>query len=558
MKQNTTTIAYFSAEIGISASLPTYSGGLGVLAGDHLKASNDARLSMVGISLLYKEGYFKQHIDERGIQTETYPRFDPGLRLKQLPQKVKLRLRERDVWIQPYEYLHSGEEGNVTPIYFLNTDLEENFHDDRIISLRLYSGDKDHRILQEAILGYGGVQLLDSLGYNKINTYHMNEGHCSFLTLALLDKFNGDEDKVRSLCHFTTHTPVDAGHDHFSIVRCKKILHGLLPEKLNLPRWVQNNRLHMTELGLYLSQSANGVSELHGEVARQQFPDFSIDHITNGIYHPYWMGKSFGEIFDNKIPGWRLNPSLLLDMDHVTDEEISNAHLIQKKLLLSYANSQIQETLSDEVLTLGFARRAAEYKRAKLIFSDLDRLTRLGKNKLQIIFAGKAHPKDERGKELIKDVLENANKLIESVKIIFLENYNMSLGQLITSGVDVWLNTPLRPNEASGTSGMKAALNGIPNLSILDGWWAEGCRHGKNGWAIGSPEVCDDKSDAESLYQLLEDEVIPIFYHNKNRWIKMMRNSISTSVNYTAHRMIKEYQQKFYQSSRENKANTKT
>ena len=548
MEVKETTIAYFSAEIGISASLPTYSGGLGVLAGDHIKAAADAGLPMVGITLLYKEGYFEQRVNETGEQTETYPRFDPESKLKQLPDKFILRLRERDVWIEAYEYSYKGEGGQTISIYFLDTDIKENFHDDRTISLRLYSGNKDHRILQEAILGFGGIQLLKILGYENIQTYHINEGHCSFLTLALLEKFSGDEEKVRSMCHFTTHTPVEAGHDHFAIERCRKLLYGLLPEKLKLPSWVQNSRLHMTELGLYFSRSANGVSKLHGQVAQDQFPDFPIDYITNGVYHPHWVGKSFGELFDNKISCWRTDPDLLLDLNNISDDELKWAHWFQKHILLKYASSQAQKAFSEDILTIGFARRAAEYKRARLIFSDPDRLVKLGKNKIQLVFAGKAHPKDQTGKDIIRQVIENANELRGKVKVIFLENYNMWLGRLITSGVDVWLNTPLRPNEASGTSGMKASLNGIPNLSILDGWWAEGCRHGENGWAIGSPDSCDDKSDAESLYQLLEDEVIPTFYNDSRKWTQIMRSCIQTSVQFTAHRMIGEYKQKFYQN----------
>ena len=237
-----------------------------------------------------------------------------------------------------------------------------------------------------------------------------------------------------------------------------------------------------------------------------------------------------------------------MDLNNISDEELYAAHYSQKHFLLSYANSQTQKALSQDVLTIGFARRAAEYKRARLIFSDIDRLTKLGNNKLQIIFAGKAHPKDKTGKDIIREIVENANKMMGDVKIIFLENYNMWLGRLITSGVDIWLNTPLRPNEASGTSGMKAALNGIPNLSTLDGWWAEGCKHGENGWAIGSSDSCNDESDAESLYQLLEDDVIPTFYNNKDKWKQMMRNSIHTATDFTAHRMIEEYNQKFYQN----------
>jgi starch phosphorylase len=542
-------IAYFSAEIGVSSSLPTYSGGLGVLAGDHIKAAADLELPLCAVTLLYKEGYFKQRVDEEGNQTETYPRFDPDPLLKKLPVKFTLRLRERDVLVQAYEYRYRGQTGHEVPIYFLDTDLEDNFPDDRIITLRLYSGDKDHRILQEAILGFGGLRLLEELGHTAIETYHMNEGHCSFLTLGLLQKFRGNREEVRKRCHFTTHTPVPAGHDHFGLTRCRKLLHGLLPDKLELPSIVQNSRLHMTELGLYFSRSANGVSKLHGKVAQEQFPQFSIDYITNGVYHPYWIGKSFRELYDQRLPGWREDPTRLLAINAITDNDLEWAHGSLKHFLLGYANSQTQKALAREVLTIGFARRAASYKRARLLFHDPDRLVRIGRGKLQIIFAGKAHPKDEYGKAILKEIVQNANRLFGKVKIVFLENYNLWLGRLITAGVDVWLNTPLRPNEASGTSGMKAALNGVPNLSIRDGWWAEACDHGVNGWAIGSPTDADDEADAEDLYRVLEKEVIPTFYEDRKKWYAMMRASIQTGVQYTARRMVQEYNEKYYRIS---------
>ncbi|MBC8215045.1 MAG: alpha-glucan family phosphorylase [Candidatus Marinimicrobia bacterium] len=541
------TIAYFSAEIGISSQLPTYSGGLGVLAGDHIKSSADAGLNMCAVTLLYKEGYFKQRIDEEGNQSETFPRFDPYPMLKKLPVMFTLKLRNRDVWIQAFEYRFKGITGHEIPIYFLDTDVADNFHDDRVITLRLYSGDKDHRILQEAILGFGGIQLLEKLGINgSIETYHMNEGHCSFLTLGLLDKFNNNEEIVRQHCHFTTHTPVEAGHDHFAKKRCDKLLHNLLPDNLNLPSLVQNSRWHMTELGLYFSRSANGVSKLHGGVAQEQFPEFNIGAITNGVYHPYWVGKEFRELYTKYFPDWKENPQQLLNIDEIPDKELLYMHQSHKHFLLGYANSQTGKALSEDVLTLGFARRAAEYKRARLIFHDLERLIEISEGKLQIVFAGKAHPNDRGGKQIIQNIVEDANRLFGKVKVVFLENYNMWLGKLITSGVDVWVNTPLRPNEASGTSGMKAALNGIPNLSILDGWWAEACRHGENGWAIGNPDKADDERDAASLYNTLEKEVIPAYYSDHDIWLNLMRESIKTSVQYTAHRMIQDYNERYY------------
>ena len=540
-------IAYFSAEIGISSSLPTYSGGLGVLAGDHIKASGDIGLNMCAITLLYREGYFKQRIDEDGIQTETYPRFDPYPLLKKLDVRFTLRLRARDVWIQVYRFDYVGHGGHAVPIYFLDTDVEENIKDDRIISQRLYSGNKDHRILQEAILGFGGTKLLDELGQNDIKKYHMNEGHCSFLVLHLLEKFNGDMEKVKSLCHFTTHTPVPAGHDHFSENRVKKLLRGLLPENLELPSLVQNGRLHMTELGLYFSRTANGVSALHGDVAQDQFPWSNIDFITNGVHHSYWMGSPFKRVYDQYVPEWRANPECLLKVDDIADDVIWNAHQKRKQYLLGYANSQVSKALDKDTLTIGFARRAATYKRAQLLFHDMERLESLGAEKIQVIFSGKAHPKDAEGKEVIRQIVSKSKAMFGKVKIIYLENYNMWLGRMITSGVDVWLNTPLRPNEASGTSGMKATLNGVPNLSVLDGWWAEGCKNGVNGWTVGDPEHPDDEKDADHLYSVLENSVIPTFYNDRNKWISMMKEAIKTGVDFTAHRMIMEYNQKFYQ-----------
>jgi starch phosphorylase len=539
-------IAYFSAEIGISAKLPTYSGGLGVLAGDHIKAAADSELPMCAITLLYKEGYFKQRLDDEGRQTEVYPRFDPDPLLKKLPIKFTLPLRKRDVWIQVYEYRYTGLTGHEIPIYFLDTNLEENFTDDQIITMRLYSGDKDHRILQEAILGFGGIKLLDELQYTDIGTYHMNEGHAAFIIMQLLRKFDGNHDEVRKRCHFTTHTPVPAGHDEFAIDRCERLLDGLLWKDISKINSVQNGRLHMTELGLHFSRSANGVSKLHGKVAQDQFPDYKIGHITNGVYHPYWVGKEFREVFDNRLPGWRTDPERLLNVDAILPEELIKAHQSHKDFLLGYANSQTQKALSNEILTIGFARRAAGYKRARLIFKDIERLKNIGSDKLQIIFAGKAHPADNYGKSLIYDVVQNAKKLFGKVKIIYLENYNLWLGRIITSGVDVWLNTPLRPHEASGTSGMKAALNGIPNLSILDGWWDEACQHGENGWAVGNPDIIDDDADANHLYNILDKEVIPTFYNNQDKWASMMVKSIITGVQFTAFRMINDYKEKYY------------
>ena len=538
-------IAYFSAEIGISSNLPTYSGGLGVLAGDHIKSAADLGINMVAISLLYKEGYFKQIIDQEGKQKEVYPKFFPEPLLNKLDHIFSIKLNGKKVFIKTCVYNHKSISGNSIPIYFLDTDIPENDSETREITLRLYSGDKKHRILQEAVLGYGGMKLLDILGEDKIAKYHMNEGHCSFLVLDLLKKFNGDVEKVRSKCHFTTHTPVPAGHDQFEFKLVKELLADLVPSELSLPS-LKQNKFHMTELGLYFSNTANGVSKLHGDVAQKQFPWKEIGHVTNGVHHYTWVSNSYATLYDKFFPGWQTKPELLLKIDKVKSDELWKAHFNAKADLLHFANSQLSKALDPNILTIGFARRAATYKRAQLIFKDPERLIELGAGKIQLIFSGKAHPNDKEGKELIHGIIKNAKEFEDKIKIIYLENYNMWLGKLITTGVDVWLNTPLRPNEASGTSGMKSALNGIPNLSILDGWWEEGCKNKINGWSIGTSENADDESDADSLYDVLEDEVIPAFYDDKKRWISIMRNSIITGVDFTSQRMVRDYQKLYY------------
>ena len=428
----------------------------------------------------------------------------------------------------------------------MDTDCDKNFQDDRIITLRLYSGDKDHRILQEAILGFGGMKMLRMMNQDSIKTFHMNEGHCSFLVLDLLEKNKGDIEKVKSLCHFTTHTPVPAGHDHFSYDRVKKLIRGLLPGKLKLPSLVQDDVFHMTELGLYFSRSSNGVSRLHEKVAQDQFKWKKIKHITNGVHHIYWMAGSFKDFYDVHLDGWRSNPELLLQVDQIPSPLIYAVHNENKKKLIAYANSQSSKALDPEVLTIGFARRAATYKRAHLIFHDMEKLLDIGQGNLQIIFSGKAHPKDMGGKSIIRNIVQSAKRFDGKIKIIYLENYDMWLGRLITSGVDLWLNTPQRPNEASGTSGMKAALNGIPNFSILDGWWAEGCKEGKNGWAIGSQEVGSDEKDARDLYNKLKNEIITTFYDDRDGWVTMMKESIKTSVQFTSQRMVSQYHEMYY------------
>ena len=538
-------IAYFSAEIGISSNLPTYSGGLGVLAGDHIKSAADLKINMVAISLLYKEGYFKQIIDQEGKQREVYPKFVPEPILSELSHIFSINLNGKEIFIKACVYNHQSINGFTVPIYFLDTDISENDDETRGITLRLYSGDNRHRILQESILGYGGMKLLEILNQTNIEKYHMNEGHCSFIVLDLLKKYKGDIEKVRSKCHFTTHTPVPAGHDQFEYKLVKEILGNLISDDISLPS-MNHNKFHMTELGLQFSKTANGVSKLHGDVAQKQFPWRDIGYVTNGVHHYTWVSNSFAALFDEFFPNWQYEPESLKNIDKVDSNALWDAHFKAKTELLHFANSQLSKALDPNILTIGFARRAATYKRAQLIFKEPEKLIDLGAGKIQLVFSGKAHPNDKEGKELISGIIQNAKDFEGKIKIIYLENYNMWLGKLITSGVDVWLNTPLRPNEASGTSGMKSALNGIPNLSILDGWWDEGCNDKVNGWSIGSSENVDDDRDVSSLYETLKLDVIPTFYDDRERWISIMRNSIKTGVDFTSQRMLKDYQKLYY------------
>ena len=538
-------IAYFSAEIGISSNLPTYSGGLGVLAGDHIKSAADLKINMVAISLLYKEGYFKQIIDQEGKQREVYPKFVPEPILSELSHIFSINLNGKEIFIKACVYNHQSINGFTVPIYFLDTDISENDDETRGITLRLYSGDNRHRILQESILGYGGMKLLEILNQTNIKKYHMNEGHCSFIVLDLLKKYKGDIKKVRSKCHFTTHTPVPAGHDQFEYKLVKEILGNLISDDISLPS-MNHDKFHMTELGLQFSKTANGVSKLHGDVAQKQFPWRDIGYVTNGVHHYTWVSNSFAALFDEFFPNWQYEPESLKNIDKVDSNALWDAHFKAKTELLHFANSQLSKALDPNILTIGFARRAATYKRAQLIFKEPEKLIDLGAGKIQLVFSGKAHPNDKEGKELISGIIQNAKDFEGKIKIIYLENYNMWLGKLITSGVDVWLNTPLRPNEASGTSGMKSALNGIPNLSILDGWWDEGCNDKVNGWSIGSSEHVDDDRDVSSLYETLKLDVIPTFYDDRERWISIMRNSIKTGVDFTSQRMLKDYQKLYY------------
>ncbi len=525
-------IAYFSMEIGVLANMPTYSGGLGVLAGDIVKSSADLRLQMVAISLVSRKGYFRQKLTEQGDQQELPDEWDPSKSLTLMPNTVTLRIEGRPVKVQAWLYEYQSATGGMVPILFLDTDHEENHPEDRRITDHLYGGDKTYRLKQEIVLGIAGTKLLKTLPF-KIRKYHMNEGHSSLLTLELLKENGSDEEKVRNLCVFTTHSPVEAAFDQFSYELVQKMLDKeyLLSD---MQRYAGIENLNMAYLALNLSKYINGVSLAHVDYSRKLFPGRYIRAVTNGVHSYTWTSLYFRQLFDKYIPGWANEPILLAKASEIPNSEIWDAHCKSKLNLLSFVEKTKGIQLDPEALTIGFARRATGYKRATLIFSDLHRLKDINRRtKIQMIYAGKAHPNDTDGKRLIRQIHDYANMLKDEIKIVYLENYNMEIASKLTSGVDVWLNTPLPPLEASGTSGMKAAHNGVINFSVLDGWWMEGCIEGVTGWAIGPHpgellvENARRELELQDLYSKLEYLIIPTFYNQRDTWVTLMKNSIA-------------------------------
>lgn len=535
-------IAYLTMEVGLSEHIPTYSGGLGILAGDHIKSSADLNIPLVAVTLLYKRGYFIQQINAMGQQEELYPYFDPRAFMEPLPFKVTVPMEGRNVHVGVWKYNQTGQQGRV-PVYFLDTDLPVNRPEDRMITHYLYGGDKHTRICQEAVLGIGGYMVLKKLEPG-VTTYHMNEGHAVFLTLALLKDVGGNVERVREKCVFTTHTPVPAGHDIFDYGMAEAVLQDYLPP--NIRDLAGKEALNTTLLALNLSRASNGVSELHGEVSREMFPGFDIGHITNGVHHLTWTGPEFQALFDRRCPGWREQPQNLAKARDIPDDEVREAKKAAKKRLISYINAISGAGFSEELLTVGFARRAASYKRATLILTDLEYLVNLSYDRVQYIFAGKAHPQDGAGKELIAEIVRIAKRYEEKLRVVYVPNYNMWLGALMTQGADVWLNTPRRPREACGTSGMKVCFNGGVNMSVLDGWWREACRDRINGWAVGDDEDQSDEEAAADLYRDIDD-MVTTYYASPKHWVQIMKNSIAdvTPV-FNTHRMVLEYLHKYY------------
>jgi len=541
-------IAYFSMEIGLDPRMPTYSGGLGILAGDTLKSCADLKVPIVGVTLLYQKGYFYQKLDEHGNQSELPVHWNPKDYLTPLSGKIEVQVEGRSVGVRAWQYDICGAGGYSVPVIFLDTDLKENSNFDRELTCHLYGGDEKYRFAQEMILGIGGIRMLRKLGYTEVKKYHMNEGHAALLVLELLnerkekEEVEWDFEGVRNSCVFTTHTPVSAGHDRFSYDLVKNVLREYLP--LDVIKMLGgNDNLNMTMLALNLSHYVNGVAKKHGEVSRGMFPGYEIDSITNGVHSFTWTSDSFKRLYDKYIPGWAIDSFTLRYCLGIPRQEIWEAHLESKKLLVDYVNKGMNAGMDYDTFTIGFARRATVYKRMDLIFSDVERLRRISREagKIQFIFAGKAHPRDWPGKELIKKIFAVSNQLRDDVRIVYLANYDMEVAKMLISGVDLWLNTPQRPMEASGTSGMKAVHNGIPNLSVLDGWWIEGHIEGVTGWSIGS-KSSETGDDAKEVYNKLENIILPMYYREREKWIEIMQHSIAFNASFfNTQRMVQQY-----------------
>ncbi len=558
------TIAYFSMEVGLEPAMPTYSGGLGVLAGDTLRAGADLAIPIVGVTLLHRKGYFLQHLDAGGNQSESPSDWNPEEFLEPLEPRVAVIIQGKEVHIRAWRGVVVGVTGHTVPVYFLDTNLPENSPWDQTLTNHLYGGDERYRLCQEVLLGTGGVMILKALGYENVTTYHMNEGHSALLTLALLQERTSthglprvketDINAVREKCVFTTHTPVPAGHDQFSFELVESVLGQ---ERTNFLRSAQcclDNTLNMTYLALFFSRYVNGVSHRHEEISQNMFPNYPINSVTNGVHALTWTSEPFQRLYDRHIEEWRRDNLYLRYAVSIPLEEIIEAHTEAKRELLREVERRVTIRLDPKAMTIGFARRATAYKRADLLFSDLDRLRSMARQvgPLQIIYGGKAHPRDESGKALIRRIFELSTALSNAVRVVYLEDYDMALAKYICSGVDLWLNTPLKPQEASGTSGMKAALNGVPSLSVLDGWWIEGHVEGVTGWSIGDSWEAESNPSSEiaSLYNKLESVVLPMFHQRPRAYAEVMRSAIALNGSFfNTQRMMSQYLNNAYRAT---------
>jgi starch phosphorylase len=559
------TIAYFSMEIGIEEGIPTYSGGLGMLAGDTVRSAADMQLPFVAVSLVHRKGYFRQRLAADGSQSEEPLEWSPAGRLTEMPVRTTVQIEGRDVGLRAWKYEVKGVTGSVVAVYLLDADLPENAEQDRHLTDYLYGGDDRYRLCQEVILGIGGVRMLRALGLRNIRRFHMNEGHASLLTVELAHEIAaraGTRDitgeviaQVKPMCVFTTHTPVAAGHDKFPLSLVAQVVtdYGHDFDQC-ASEFCLDGLLNMTYLALDNSHFVNGVAKKHGEISRHMFAQYKIDSITNGVHALTWAAPALRDLFDRHIESWREDNASLRYALGIPKLEVWEAHRVAKQALLKRVNALTGVGMDLNTFTIGFARRATAWKRADLLFCDIERLVSIldKGGDFQVIYGGKAHPRDQTGKDLIRRIFTLKERLDGRVKIVYLEEYDMALAKLLTAGADLWLNTPQAPLEASGTSGMKAAVNGVPSLSILDGWWIEGCIEGVTGWSIGSNHTTveddDDRTaDAKALYDKLEKVILPMFYSDREHYIDIMRHAIALNGSFfNTERMLDQYVRKAY------------
>lgn len=550
-----THIAYFSMEIALQPEMHSYAGGLGILAGDTVRSCADLELPVVFVTLLSRAGYFRQKLEEDGRQTEEPDWWEPERWCAPLDAMIAVEVEQRPIWIRPWLYVHSSPHGYQIPVLLLDTDLGHNSPDDRTLTHFLYGGDEIYRLKQEIVLGIGGIRILRALGFD-LHTYHLNEGHAALLSLDLLTRWwvppaeriagelSYDVAEVRERCVFTTHTPVEAGQDRFSY----EVFVRLLPNFVELDalkRLAGEDQLNMTRLALNLAGYVNGVARRHAETTGQIFPGYRIHAVTNGVHVGTWAHAAFAQLYSEALPEWRHEPAVLVRASQFADEDVWRCHESAKGDLIRQVKQTTGVELDPRFMILGFARRMTGYKRPLLLFEDIDALAKLAaRQPVQVVLAGKAHPHDVEGKEAIRRIHDFARRLQGKVNCVFLPNYDMQLAKTVTAGADVWLNTPLPPMEASGTSGMKAALNGVLNLSVLDGWWIEASIEGVTGWSIGGKGAVDH---AASLYDRLENAVLPLYYADKARWCWMMKQAIANIASYfNSQRMMRRYAAEAY------------
>jgi len=552
-------IAYFSMEIALENDIPTYSGGLGVLAGDTIRSAIDLELPIVAVTLASRMGYFRQEIDARGRQIEHPDPWEPAAVATRLDAMIAVTIERRPVWISAWLYTLKGHMNGSQPVILLDTDMEQNSGEDRQLTHFLYGGDAGYRLKQEIVLGIGGIRMLQALGFD-VRQYHLNEGHSALLAVELLRRYAPppetvrpgelpyDIPRIREMCNFTTHTPVEAGQDRFPYDLVQRLL-GEFIEPATLRHLAGTDDLNMTRIAMNLSEYVNGVAKRHAELSRTMFPGYIVHAITNGVHPHTWTCPSFAALYDKYEPGWRHESELLMRAECcIPDQEVWDAHRQAKQALIAKTKALTSVELDPGLPTLGFARRMTAYKRADLLFTDIERLAALAERyPFQIVLAGKAHPRDEGGKRLIEELHAHMRELAGRITIAYLPDYSMDIALSMVSGVDVWLNTPLRPMEASGTSGMKAAFNGVPNLSVLDGWWIEGCIEGITGWAVGDSSKSENGNDARALYDKLERVVLPLYHENRSGWIAVMKGAISKNDSiFTSNRMMRRYAAEAY------------